>query len=736
MLDTLRDGKYQAVSCSLGTYTNSSLDTLLNIHSLRDISQQVKQEKTWLTKTPPLPNHQCALPGFLDVYQKLLFGNADDKVVINTGILTSDLANLTSNRWLNIAMINGFIDLLNAHHHNTMTAVFMLNDLLMLKDVDLQRHARSVMRGKQIKAIVFIINVAGGIKKTDVATPNKPGRHWSLLYIDAVENKWFYCDTLAWPPPTNINTTVNAILNVLAMEFPVFRKPAQGRFIAHKPEGNHRGSHQCTNGCFKNVPLQSCGSVCGVIVVKGAHSLDMFQRYRSATAWNPGHKPRITTRNRSEIYWDSPETIASDRPETNTSDGPETPTCDGTETMTDQEPPAVTEQKPPTETKQKSPPDTDKKPPTDTNQKPTHVTDQKPPPMTGKKSLPVTDQKPPVRTDQTLPRKATKSSREKKRKQALETDLKRETAKRSRQAIGLSVAKSLGKKPTPKTLKKEKQNQGQKIQEKRQEPAGQREGNKEEEIDRIGQETKLHRCPECDYICPKVSNMKRHMKRKHNLNSNNVTSQKGKCLCNECDRQFYRIKDLREHLSSSHGFIFKTDAIHLQNVKEFESWKAEVEENEGCSFVKVTGSKKHLSTGQKVEYFQCNRGGSYRPRRSGKRRQKSQGSCKIEKNCTSSMLLKYEDDGTITVDVCYTHYGHEIELQHVWLSKTKRQELAAKMQQGVPRDRILNDIREGVTEDQFLREHLVEKKDLFNIQRAFGLKDYQRHQNDLDSVLA
>lgn len=100
------------------------------------------------------------------------------------------------------------------------------------------------------------------------------------------------------------------------------------------------------------------------------------------------------------------------------------------------------------------------------------------------------------------------------------------------------------------------------------------------------------------------------------------------------------------------------------------------------------------------------------------------------------MLLKYEDDGTMTVDVCYTHYGHEIELQHVWLSKTKRQQLVAKMQQGVPRERILNDIREGVTKDQFLREHLVEKKDLFNIQSAFGLKDYQRHQNDLDSVLA
>lgn len=480
MLDTLRDGKYQAVSCSLGTYTNSSLDTLLNVHSLRDISQQVKQEKTWLTKTPPLPNHQCALPGFLDVYQKLLFDNAADKVVINTGILTSDLANLTSNRWLNIAMINGFIHLLNAHHHNTMTAVFMLNDLLMLNDVDLQRHARSVMRGKQIKAIVFIINVAGGNKKTDVATPNKPGCHWSLLYIDAVENKWFYCDTLAWPPPTNINTTVNAILNVSAKEFFVFRKPAQGRFIAHKPEGNQHGSHQCTNGCFKNVPLQSCGSVCGVIVVvmgaisslyptlwragfldtrapvsneflwlrnptlhscflrrvlihwicskdidlqllgiQGTNQVSQHPTVPSSTgtAQKPlpvtGQKPtQVTDQKPPPMTGQKSLPVMEQKPPPVTVQKPLTGTKQKPPPVTDQKPPPVTERKPLTGTKQMPPPVTDQKPPTDINQKPKQVTDQKPPPMMGQKSLPVMDQKPPVRTDQ-IPRKATKSSREK-----------------------------------------------------------------------------------------------------------------------------------------------------------------------------------------------------------------------------------------------------------------------------------------------------------------------------------
>ncbi len=98
--------------------------------------------------------------------------------------------------------------------------------------------------------------------------------------------------------------------------------------------------------------------------------------------------------------------------------------------------------------------------------------------------------------------------------------------------------------------------------------------------------------------------------------------------------------------------------------------------------------------------------------------------------------MTYVENGEITVDVCYTHYGHEKELQHIRLSKEKRQELAAKIQQGVPRDRILSDIRERVTDEKLSREHLLERKDLSNIQRAFGLKDYQRHQNDLDSVLA
>lgn len=108
----------------------------------------------------------------------------------------------------------------------------------------------------------------------------------------------------------------------------------------------------------------------------------------------------------------------------------------------------------------------------------------------------------------------------------------------------------------------------------------------------------------------------------------------------------------------------------------------------------------------------------------------------MERNCTSTIVVKYEADTKITAEVCYTHYGHEKELQHIRLPKEKRQELAAKLKHGVPKDRILSDIRESVSEDTLSRQHLLERKDLSNIQKAFGLKDFQRHPNDLESVLA
>ena len=55
-----------------------------------------------------------------------------------------------------------------------------------------------------------------------------------------------------------------------------------------------------------------------------------------------------------------------------------------------------------------------------------------------------------------------------------------------------------------------------------------------------------------------------------------------------------------------------------------------------------------------------------------------------------------EDTGTVDVTYCATH-SHPIRLSHIPIPKRTRVDIAAKLQQGVSMERILNDIRDSVT---------------------------------------
>lgn len=92
-------------------------------------------------------------------------------------------------------------------------------------------------------------------------------------------------------------------------------------------------------------------------------------------------------------------------------------------------------------------------------------------------------------------------------------------------------------------------------------------------------------------------------------------------------------------------------------------------------------------------------------------------------------------DGTCLVDACFNHYGHRRDLRHIWISRKKRQEIAGKLQQGVTKEKILQDIRESVGV-QFYRDHLIDKQDMANISRSYALDEIERHPNDMLSVLA
>ena len=111
------------------------------------------------------------------------------------------------------------------------------------------------------------------------------------------------------------------------------------------------------------------------------------------------------------------------------------------------------------------------------------------------------------------------------------------------------------------------------------------------------------------------------------------------------------------------------------------------------------------------------------------------GSCLIDNNYTCTIKVVMRADGTLSTFSCLTDYGHKCKLEHVWIMQKNRREIAAKLQQGVPRENVLDTIRNSVG-DQILREHLIDDHDIKNIKKYFGIDTVQRHQNDQDSVLS
>ena len=132
-------------------------------------------------------------------------------------------------------------------------------------------------------------------------------------------------------------------------------------------------------------------------------------------------------------------------------------------------------------------------------------------------------------------------------------------------------------------------------------------------------------------------------------------------------------------------------------------------------------------------YFYCNRSGHFETQSTGKRHIKSQGSVKINAHCTATMVETTQEYYPIQVKVCQTHYGHSKTLGHLNLTTEDKQQIAGKLVQGVSFDKILNNIRESVN-TKISRIHLATLRYILNVERAYGLRSIEKHQNDALSV--
>ena len=118
---------------------------------------------------------------------------------------------------------------------------------------------------------------------------------------------------------------------------------------------------------------------------------------------------------------------------------------------------------------------------------------------------------------------------------------------------------------------------------------------------------------------------------------------------------------------------------------------------QNCTYSKSTGTKDR--SGTNTTYFYCNRTGNYSSKGKGTRRLKSQGSSKIGGYCTSTLkLTERVDCSELELDVIKTHYGHQMELGHLRISKTDKMLIGCKRKMGVEKQRIITDIQESIGE--------------------------------------
>ena len=190
---------------------------------------------------------------------------------------------------------------------------------------------------------------------------------------------------------------------------------------------------------------------------------------------------------------------------------------------------------------------------------------------------------------------------------------------------------------------------------------------------------------------------------------------------------------LVNHLNSEHDSQISIMKHHFNSWNEFETWKA-TEESLTKSFyardssAKLYGSSRHY-------YFYCNRSGDHKCKGHTKRQLKLQGSSKTKATCVAH-IKAIQDTTTdhVAVEYCSVHNSHDMKLSHLPIPNDIKLTIAAKLQDGVDIDRILDDVHDSFTSPGVGRQHLVNKQDIHNIKRKLNLQCIQKHQNDLISV--
>ncbi|XP_035225451.1 uncharacterized protein LOC118197984 [Stegodyphus dumicola] len=198
---------------------------------------------------------------------------------------------------------------------------------------------------------------------------------------------------------------------------------------------------------------------------------------------------------------------------------------------------------------------------------------------------------------------------------------------------------------------------------------------------------------ECMYCCKKYKKKKvlyEHIREVHKVPV--VAEGNLKCPINACNFSCRTFEELRNHARDQHGYTLNSVEMTFNTYEDFLQWKSEEERREKISY--FLRSTITLKEGGKKSYFLCNRSGFYNSKSKGVRAIKSQGTCKIEGHCPST--IEVTSNGIIKILYFQTHVGHTVDLEHLPLTKDLREVIAGKLNEGIPPQKILDSTRNSI----------------------------------------
>ncbi|VDO59660.1 unnamed protein product [Haemonchus placei] len=195
-------------------------------------------------------------------------------------------------------------------------------------------------------------------------------------------------------------------------------------------------------------------------------------------------------------------------------------------------------------------------------------------------------------------------------------------------------------------------------------------------------------------------------------NSTRENNQKWKVSCPECDEKLPDHLNLAVHCDRFHKDYkgcgqsqdYRVFTTTFNSYAEFQIWLSSESERTCTSlFRRSTSLKGNTFT------LRCHRAGRYKP----KQRVRTHASKKQTKNCSCYLNVRIDDDGVVSVEGCFGHIGHKLEVSLLRLSAM--QELFLKdLLEKYSMDSILQRLQLEYS-SKTSRLGFVDRKDLWNI---------------------